>query len=101
MQLQKVTCEGDTSIGQVPPKFFLGSAPYGASPSADVVNPVQPGATNPQQSLLPPNFTDPGTTIQGQAGPTQQSAFRRPNFGGGMPFGQDGDMQRLFGRGLF
>ena len=52
---------GETLIGSVPPKFFLPSAPYGASPAANALNPSQSAAINPQQSLLPPNFQSGGT----------------------------------------
>lgn len=43
-------------MGQVPPKYFLPSAPYGSSDAANALNPAQKNATNPQQPLLPPNF---------------------------------------------
>ena len=52
-------------MGQVPPTYMLPSAPYGQSDAVNAVNAVQPAAQNPQTPLLPPNFTDPGTTIQG------------------------------------
>lgn len=48
-------------MGQVPPKYMLPAAPYGSSQAANAINKVQPAAVNPQQPLLPPNFTDPGT----------------------------------------
>jgi hypothetical protein len=48
-------------MGQVPPKYMMPSAPYGASQAANTLNPVQQAATNPQVPLLPPNYTDPGT----------------------------------------
>lgn len=43
-------------MGQVPPKYFLPSSPYGSSSAANTVNQAQPAAQNPQQPLLPPNF---------------------------------------------
>ena len=51
----------------VPPKWFAPPAPYGSSPAANTVNPVAPAAQNPQVPLLPPNFSDPGTTVRGVA----------------------------------
>lgn len=65
-------------MGQTPPKYFLPSSPYGASPGANTVNPTQPGAMNPQQPLLPPNFQDPGTMQQQIAPTTGQGAMPRP-----------------------
>lgn len=57
-------------MGQVPPKYFLPSSPYGSSPAANVLNPVQPAAQNPQTPMLPPTFSDPGP-MQKAAAPTQ------------------------------
>ncbi len=51
-------------MGQVPPKYFLPSSPYGSSPASKALSPTQPGAVNPQTPLLPPNFSDPGTMAQ-------------------------------------
>lgn len=56
-------------MGQVPPKYFLPSAPYGASEAVNALSPVQPAATNPQQPLLPPNFG------QQPMAPNQQNPF--------------------------
>lgn len=50
-------------MGSIPAKYFLPSAPYGSSDTANALNSVQPGATNPQMPLLPPNFTDPGKML--------------------------------------
>lgn len=55
-------------MGQVSPKYFLPSSPYGASPAASALNPVQQGAVNPQIPLLPASFSDPGT-MQAQQNP--------------------------------
>jgi hypothetical protein len=67
-------------MGQVNPKYFLPSSPYGASPAANALSPVQQGAANPQQMLLPPNFTDPGTMQTPQnpfaAPPAQRNPFQ-------------------------
>lgn len=49
------------------------SAPFGSSDAINSLNSAQPIAPNPQQPLLPPGFTDPGTTIQGAA--------QRPQYG--------------------
>lgn len=48
-------------MGQVNPKYFMPSSPFGASPAANALNPSQPGAANPQVPLIPTNFSDPGT----------------------------------------
>jgi hypothetical protein len=50
-------------MGQVPPKYFPPSAPYGSSDATNSLQAVQPMAINPQTPLLPPNFTDPGRTL--------------------------------------
>lgn len=57
-------------MGQVGPKYFMPSAPQGASPASNVVNPVQAPPVNPQTPLLPTGFTDPGATVFGHAAPS-------------------------------
>jgi hypothetical protein len=85
-------------MGQVPSKYFLPSAPYGSSEAANALNPVQPGAANPQTPLLPPNFQDPGTMKTSLQAPTQAAT-------GGNPFGGNSvnrnPFSQMFGRGLF
>lgn len=71
-------------IGQVPAKGFLPSAPYGASPAANVLNPSQPAAQNPQTPLLPPSFTDPGRMLPQQS--TQPIGGNPLGVGGENPF---------------
>lgn len=87
-------------MGQIPAKGFLPSAPYGASPAANAVNPVQPAAMNPQTPLLPPNFTDPGKQVAAPVAsalnPTAAGSPTAPK----NPFG-GGGMGQMFGRGLF
>lgn len=56
-------------MGQVPPKDFLPAAPIGASAATNTLNPAQKAPQNAQTPLLPPNFTDPGTS--GMASATQ------------------------------
>jgi len=90
-------------MGQVPAKFMLPSAPYGSSEGANVLNPVQPGASNPQTPLLPPNFQDPGTMPSST--PLQQPAqqgLQRSLFGGQQQpqLGQQ-NYSQLFKRSLF
>jgi len=62
-------------MGQVPAKYMMPSAPYGQSDAANAVNAVQPAAQNPQTPLLPPNFSDPGTTIQGANAQAPKNPF--------------------------
>ena len=62
-------------MGQVPPKYMLPSAPYGQSDAINAVNAVQPQAINPQTPLLPPNFTDPGTSITGSSAQSSPNPF--------------------------
>jgi len=81
-------------VGQTPPKSFLPSSPYGASPAANVLNPVQPTAQNPQVPLLPPNFTDPGRMQQQNAQSSLTGGTGTNPFGGG-------GMAKMFGKGLF
>lgn len=85
-------------MGMVPPKSFMPSAPYGASPAANVLNPAQPAAQNPQTPLLPPNFSDPGT-MQSQAASPMPSPASNP-FSGGKQQGNPFD-PRIFSKGLF
>ena len=67
-------------MGQVPPKYFMPSAPYGASPATNVVNPTQPGARNPQTPLLPPNFQDPGAMQSATPAASSTTAqLQKPN----------------------
>ena len=65
-------------MGQVPAKYFLPSAPYGASPAANTLNPVQSAAVNPQTPLLSSNFYDPGTMSQPQGVTSSGSATSSP-----------------------
>jgi hypothetical protein len=86
-------------MGQgVPPKYFLPSAPYGASEAANALNPTQPGAQNPQTPLLPPNFFDPGKMTTSQAAQGMNPANQ-----GGNPFMPSGrsSTNNMFMRGLF
>jgi len=46
-------------MGQVNPKYFYPSAPYGTSQASSSLNPVQPIPANPQTPLLPPNPVAP------------------------------------------
>lgn len=62
-------------MGQIPPKYFTQPAPYGSSQAANVVNPVQQAAQNPQTPLLPPNFTDPGKAITSTLSKPQPGVF--------------------------
>jgi hypothetical protein len=79
-------------MGQVPPKYFLPSSPYGSSPAANALNPNQPAAQNAQTPLLPPNWTDPGTlpTIQNTA-PTNAGSVL------GSKLGQPGNLPKMYG----
>jgi hypothetical protein len=84
-------------MGQTPPKYFLPSAPYGASEGANALNPVQPGAVNPQTPLLPPNFQDPGTMTTANAA----QMFNPANMGGGPRGGNPFSGMNPFLKGLF
>lgn len=78
-------------MGATPAKYMMPSSPIGASSGINTLNPVQPNAVNPQQPLLPSNFSDPGTMAKGGAqSPLTQGAGNwrgqipsLPNFGGG------------------
>jgi|SRR5580704_850893 hypothetical protein len=74
-------------MGSTPAKYFLPSAPYGASPAANALNPTQPAATNPQTPLLPPNFQSGGNVASG----TTPSGAPNPTAAGtGNPFSPAG-----------
>lgn len=66
-------------MGQTPAKYFPPPAPYGSSMASNTVNPVSPGAQNPQTPLLPPNFLDPGKSAQGTAQNAQAPIAQQPN----------------------
>lgn len=80
-------------MGQVPAKYMLPSSPYGSSPAANVLNPTQPAAMNPQTPLLPPNFQSGGQATGQLAGQTQLPGAMAP--ASGMP-GLPGGAQSLF-----
>jgi len=93
-------------MGQVSPKYFYPSAPYGSSDAVNALNAAQPSVQNPQAQLLPPNFTDPGTQVQGAATAGQSPQAPKPTIGtlspqspplpmqgGAMPW----NPQRMFG----
>lgn len=64
-------------MGQVPPKYFMPSAPYGSSDAVNALNQAQPAAVNPQSPILPNNFTNPGTGATAGTQNTAQS-IRQP-----------------------
>ncbi len=80
-------------MGQVPPKYFMPSAPYGSSDATNTVNQANPAAQNPQTPLLPPNFTDPGKQTS-QAAP---AATAPQNSYGGMNLGAN-PWGKMFGK---
>ena len=53
-------------MGQVPAKYFYPSSPQGNSTAVNALSVAQPNTPSPQTPLLPPNYTDPGTTVQGK-----------------------------------
>jgi hypothetical protein len=85
-------------MGQTPAKYFLPSAPYGASPAANALSPTQPAATNPQTPLLPPNFQSGGTLQTGATNPLATSSPTSPlgNNQNGF-FGNNPILKGLFG----
>lgn len=57
---------------------MLPSAPYGASPATNSLNPVQPGAVNPQTPLLPPGMQVPLPNTGGAPGQAGQTLGVKP-----------------------
>jgi hypothetical protein len=80
--------------------MFSPSAPYGSSEAVNALNPSQPGAVNPQQSLLPPNFQSAGSMSNQTPALAGSAAGAAGGLGGAQPnpFGT-GQANRL--RGLF